>query len=519
MKKLLWTSGMALAAVVCLTACDDTSSSSYEIPTYKSDTSLPDTCSMEVAKVDTAYFACFENKWVEVTDSATVEQLKEGLDEEEIKAKLEELESLLVKPANNTPKPTSSSAQGEVEGSGDEGDSSSSSEEDEPSSSSKKKKDKDDSGEGGSGSGEGGESTPKRNAQFSVIDDYVTWSKDGTTATLNSDIDLTTLQTIFTKANNYQNLDIASKEALTTATKALERWGSPLKAEIGDFLTSKRVSEKLDSNFYILIINGLKKGDIVYTDIAPTGLCGTSSTYAKRTQFCTNETIYPLCSGKTYAPKEQFCDTRGTGTIYKYVTIGSGKKQQTWMAENLNYEYKVEGKTYGNVCYKDSDCKTYGRFYTYSAAMDSAKTKCGNLGCDVEGTVQGICPDGWHLPSIDEWNLLVESADEDAGLKLVAKSDGGSDEFGFGVRLAGEIYWYTTSGKKELKYYLNGEIGFFWSKDYIASAGDHDGWSQGEADAHYVYFSVDDEGYIGVTTDDGITISDMLNIRCVKNAE
>ena len=518
MKKLLWTSTMALAAVVCLTACDDTSSSSFEIPTYKSDTSLPDTCSMEVAKVDTAYFACFENKWVEVTDSATVEQLKEGLDEEEIKAKLEELESLLVKPANNTPKPTSSSAQGEVEGSGDEGDSSSSSEEDEPSSSSKKKKDKDDSGEGGSGSGEGGsgsgeggESTPKRNAQFSVIDDYVTWSKDGTTATLKKDIDETSLKTIFEGF-----LVTIYGGSTSAAQKALDNVGSNIEAVDGDRIVMKTLKETKDSNSYILQIKALTKGSAIYTDISPLGKCG-ESMYPKRTKFCDNDVAYRLCDGKTYAPKEQFCDTRGTGTIYKYVTIGSGKKQQTWMAENLNYEYKVEGKTYGNMCYKDSDCKTYGRFYTYSAAMDSAKTKCGNLGCDVEGTVQGICPDGWHLPSIDEWNLLVESADEDAGLKLVAKSDGGSDEFGFGVRLAGEIYWYTTSGKKELKYYLNGEIGFFWSKDYIASAGQHDGWSQAEADAHYVYFSVDDEGYIGVTTDDGISISDMLNVRCVKN--
>ena len=186
MKKLLWTSAMALATMACLTACDETSSSSYEIPSYNSDTSLPDTCSMEVAKVDTAYFACFENKWVQVTDSATIEQLKEGLDEEEIKAKLEELESLLVKPANNTPKPTSSSAQSEIESSDDEDESSSSSEEEEeePSSSSKKKKDKDNddsgSGEGGSGSGEGGsgeggETELARAAVFAFLDSKVKW--------------------------------------------------------------------------------------------------------------------------------------------------------------------------------------------------------------------------------------------------------------------------------------------------------------------------------------------------------
>ena len=69
---------MALTAAACMTACDDSSSSSYEIPSYASGTSLPDTCSMEVAKVDTAYFACFENKWIEVTDSARTAQGRPG---------------------------------------------------------------------------------------------------------------------------------------------------------------------------------------------------------------------------------------------------------------------------------------------------------------------------------------------------------------------------------------------------------------------------------------------------------
>ena len=149
MKKILWTSAMALTAVACLTACDETSSSSFEIPTYQSDTSLPDTCSMEVAKVDTAYFACFENKWIEVTDSATVEQLKEGLDEEEIKAKLEELQNLLVKPSDNTPKSSGNTKAGIV--SSDSKGVSSSSEvsiDGNSSSSSKKKSDKENSGTG-----------------------------------------------------------------------------------------------------------------------------------------------------------------------------------------------------------------------------------------------------------------------------------------------------------------------------------------------------------------------------------
>ena len=34
---------------------------------------------MEVAKAGDTYFACFENKWVEVTDSATVEKIKAAI--------------------------------------------------------------------------------------------------------------------------------------------------------------------------------------------------------------------------------------------------------------------------------------------------------------------------------------------------------------------------------------------------------------------------------------------------------
>ncbi|MBR2074137.1 MAG: hypothetical protein IJ977_02520, partial [Fibrobacter sp.] len=109
MKKLLWTSAIALTAAACMTACDDSSSgASNSIPEFKTEAALPDTCEMEVAKVDTAYFACFENKWIEVTDSATVEQFKEGLDEDEIKAKLEELEDQLKPTTPAKPKSSSS---------------------------------------------------------------------------------------------------------------------------------------------------------------------------------------------------------------------------------------------------------------------------------------------------------------------------------------------------------------------------------------------------------------------------
>ena len=90
----------------------------------------------------------------------------------------------------------------------------------------------------------------------------------------------------------------------------------------------------------------------------------------------------------------------------------------TWMAENLDYEYRVEGEPYGNYCYND-DCnsweaRTFGRYYTWAAAMDSAGVYsgdgmgCGNeKSCNAASLVRGVCPEGWHLPSKTEWSDIV----------------------------------------------------------------------------------------------------------------
>lgn len=113
-------------------------------------------------------------------------------------------------------------------------------------------------------------------------------------------------------------------------------------------------------------------------------------------------------------------DSRDSRT-YKTIKIGS----QQWMAENLNYAYKASGTIYGNSCYGgDSDnCIKYGRLYTWGAVMDSVKTgcgidhafdhgenqECGELSAKVKKGehVQGICPDGWHLPNHEEIIALV----------------------------------------------------------------------------------------------------------------
>jgi uncharacterized protein (TIGR02145 family) len=141
--------------------------------------------------------------------------------------------------------------------------------------------------------------------------------------------------------------------------------------------------------------------------------------------------------------------------IYKVVKIGN----QSWMGENLRYEAKT-----GSWCYNGNDSlsKIYGRLYNWETAKLS-------------------CPEGWHLPSDSEWEILEMNLGMDTiyvdkrynrdkraniGGKLKSTSilwkhsnKGATDESGFSVLPSGILIPLPFSNKYD---YL-GEFAFFWT--------------------------------------------------------
>ena len=182
------------------------------------------------------------------------------------------------------------------------------------------------------------------------------------------------------------------------------------------------------------------------------------------------------------------------GKSYPIVQIGD----QWWTAENLAYLPNVSPPTEESYSEKyyyvyeyngtniaeakaTENYRKFGVLYNWSAIMN------GESGNNLNPSgVQGICPNGWHLPSDSEWDELAqfisnlkgpfnkeEGGDwEEVGKYLKATNDwnnegNGTDDFGFSGLPGGFRY---TEGF----FYYIGEAGGWWTSTDIDATGVED---------------------------------------------
>lgn len=129
------------------------------------------------------------------------------------------------------------------------------------------------------------------------------------------------------------------------------------------------------------------------------------------------------------------------GNAYKTIRIGS----QLWMAENYRVQRTPSGHPLSSFAFND-DPERYGQFgrlYQWDTTMNGAAT----------AGAQGICPEGWHVPSDDDWRALIGhlGGESSAGRKLLPGQASGFEAYPSGGADAAGRYLYF------------GEEAMFWS--------------------------------------------------------
>lgn len=129
-----------------------------------------------------------------------------------------------------------------------------------------------------------------------------------------------------------------------------------------------------------------------------------------------------IYSGTLYGQPLEETVTDVDGNVYHTVKIGT----QVWMVENLktsnyrdgseilngNYADPWNGIAIGAYCDyegKDYHSALYGKLYNWAAAVDP----------------RNIAPEGWHVPSDEEWNLLENYLISSSDTSQVANGVGG----------------------------------------------------------------------------------------------
>lgn len=163
--------------------------------------------------------------------------------------------------------------------------------------------------------------------------------------------------------------------------------------------------------------------------------------------------LFQQCSGEKEPdiPDNTVIDVEGN--MYPTIEIGT----QTWMQQNLRVTVAPDGSPVTSYVYNNNEehAKTYGRLYTWDAAMNGS----------TEEGARGLCPAGWHIPSDDEWKVLemyLGMTQAEADLVNVWRGQGVGTQMGEGG-VSGYEALYSGRRDSNGSYYLMDQWEYMWS--------------------------------------------------------
>jgi len=201
------------------------------------------------------------------------------------------------------------------------------------------------------------------------------------------------------------------------------------------------------------------------------GYCQHSEGYLVK-MFSDDTLVYPA----SFSCGDPYTDHRDD-QIYNTIQIG----EQCWMAKNLNIgeminstEIMINNGVIEKYCYDNDpdNCEEYGGLYQWDEMMQYVN----------DSATQGICPEGWYLPTDYEWKILEGTVDSqypvgdtiwnnlqyrgyDAGKNL--KSTSGWYSYGNGTDLYGFTALPGGFRISELNFAFLTKAAKFWSSSEI----------------------------------------------------
>jgi len=201
------------------------------------------------------------------------------------------------------------------------------------------------------------------------------------------------------------------------------------------------------------------------------------------------------------------------GQVYNTIQIFS----QCWLKENLNTGTMIQGYiemadngVMEKYCYNSdtNNCTIFGGLYQWDEMMQY----------NTQQGVQGICPQGWHIPTDEEWKILEGAVDSHYEIGAQIWSLYGLRGYDAGKNLKTTSGWNANGNGTDLVGFSGMPGGYRYSNGYFYYVSQHGLWwtsTEGNiSSAWNRYFSYNNQK---VDRDYGNNKGFSFSVRCIRN--